>query len=61
MEAELAARNQARRRALTAWNEAVAEARRLASYLRGLNLRRFRDAGLEPNRYPHHATVLFRE
>lgn len=60
-EAELAARNQAHRRALTAWNEAVAEARRLKQeppprpQPAPVSRR-----PLEPNRYPHHATVLFR-
>lgn len=60
-EAELAARNQTHRKALIAWKEAAATARELkqeppprpepAPVSR---------RPLEPNRYPHHATVLFR-
>lgn len=60
-EEELAARNQAHRKALTVWSEAVAKARRLKQEppprpQPGPVSRR----PLEPNRYPHHATVLFR-
>jgi len=60
-EAELTARNQAHRKALAEWKEAMAKARAAkqeppprpqpASVSR---------RPLEPNRYPHHATVLFR-
>ncbi|MDG1894501.1 MAG: sialate O-acetylesterase [Fuerstiella sp.] len=60
-EAELAARNQAHRNALTAWKEAAAKAREAKQeppprpQPAPVSRR-----PLEPNRYPHHATVLFR-
>ena len=60
-EEELAARNQAHRTALAAWKEATAKAREANQEppprpQPGPVSRR----PLEPNRYPHHATVLFR-
>ena len=60
-ETELTARNQAHRKALAAWKEATAKARSAnrepppRPQPAPLSRR-----PLEPNRYPHHATVLFR-
>jgi sialate O-acetylesterase len=60
-EAELAARNQAHREALAGWKEAAATAREASQeppprpQPAPVSRR-----PLEPNRYPHHATVLFR-
>ena len=60
-EAELAARNDAHREDLKAWSEAVKKAREsnqpLPTRPKPAAVSR---RPLEPNRYPHHATVLYR-
>ena len=60
-EAELAARNNAHRDNLKTWSEAVKKAREsnqpLPTRLKPAAVSR---RPLEPNRYPHHATVLYR-